>query len=132
MKVNFLGLGRVFEHYYRILEGSGIKINLSYDIDLEKRELAKGLCPVADTYEDFMKEHCDLVCVLTPSGTHYDIVKNLLESKKNVLVEKPMALHPEECKELKKKAEENGVKLYADFKIDSTKRSLVKHLRITK
>ena len=44
----------------------------------------------------FYEGSCDLICVLTPSGTHYDIVKKLLESKRNVLVEKPMALHPKE------------------------------------
>ena len=41
------------------------------------------------------------VVVATPNETHYPIVKTALLHNKNVLSEKPLALKPEECVELK-------------------------------
>lgn len=53
----------------------------------------------------------DAVIVATPAETHYRVTKNLLENGKNVLVEKPITLHPEEAKELIAIADEKNLKL---------------------
>ena len=48
------------------------------------------------------------VVISTPASTHYQLAKKALERGKDVLVEKPLALTPEEGEELVELAEENG------------------------
>lgn len=60
-------------------------------------------------------EIIDTVFVCTPACTHYEIVKRLLNSGKNVFCEKPLSLNPAESIELIKIAHENGVVLFVDY-----------------
>ena len=57
----------------------------------------------------------DLAIVLTPSGTHYKIVKKFLKAKINVLCEKPLTLLPKENINLSKLANKNKVILSVAF-----------------
>ena len=49
------------------------------------------------------------VCVVTPSHTHYKMVKAMLEAGKNVYVEKPISTVAEEARDLSKLANEKGL-----------------------
>lgn len=49
--------------------------------------------------------------VATPAETHYAVTRKLLLAGKNVLVEKPITLHPSEAKKLIAIAEERNLKL---------------------
>ena len=49
------------------------------------------------------------VCVVTPSHTHFNMVKKVLEAGKNVYVEKPISTSAHEAEELKKLAEDKGL-----------------------
>ncbi|MFI3300646.1 MAG: Gfo/Idh/MocA family oxidoreductase [Candidatus Gastranaerophilales bacterium] len=51
------------------------------------------------------------VCVVTPSHTHYKIVKALLEAGKNVYVEKPISTVAQEARDLAELANEKGLVL---------------------
>lgn len=51
------------------------------------------------------------VCVVTPSHTHFNMVKKVLEAGKNVYVEKPISTSAHEAEELKKLAEDKGLVL---------------------
>ncbi len=64
--------------------------------------------------DEFLYYHpqVDLVIVTTPTRTHYQIVKKLLEGNYNVLCEKPLCLFVYECKELEKLAEKKKLILY--------------------
>lgn len=65
------------------------------------------------TSPDKLINHQDInaVIVATPAETHYFVTRRLLLSGKNVLVEKPITLHPEEAKELIAIAREKNLKL---------------------
>ncbi len=53
-------------------------------------------------YHDILSNKAiDAVCIATPTNTHFTIAKEALEANKHVLCEKPLALRPEECLELK-------------------------------
>jgi UDP-2-acetamido-3-amino-2,3-dideoxy-glucuronate N-acetyltransferase len=62
---------------------------------------------------DDVINHPDInaVIVATPAETHYRVSKALLECGKNVLVEKPITLRPEEARELIAIAERKNLKL---------------------
>lgn len=69
-------------------------------------------CRIFDTYEDMLKcEVIDIVCICTPSGLHTPLAKKAAEYKKNIVVEKPVAINKEQISELLKAVEENKVKM---------------------
>jgi len=54
----------------------------------------------SDALQLISEEELDIVHVLTPPDSHYDIAKHAVQNGANVLVEKPMALTLEETKDL--------------------------------
>ncbi len=65
----------------------------------------------ACTYEEILAdETIEMVVVLTPAPTHYELIKGALLAGKHVFTEKPMTIDLEEAKELLNLAEEK--KLY--------------------
>jgi phthalate 4,5-cis-dihydrodiol dehydrogenase len=61
--------------------------------------------------EDLAKSNVDIVFVSTPNPFHAEHVIMLAEHKKNVIVEKPMALNVEQCQSMVDAAKRNGVRL---------------------
>lgn len=57
------------------------------------------------------RDDINSVIVATPAETHFETTKSLLMSGKNVLVEKPITLHPEQAHELIDLADKNSLKL---------------------
>lgn len=86
------------------------------DYDEKRRKCAEqeheGCVGLSDYTELFDKD-VELVVNSTFSNMHFSITKSLLEHKKNVLVEKPLAKTRYECELLEKAAKENGVILAA-------------------
>ena len=104
-----IGLGYWGPNYVRIFnELSQSKISYCCDIDDTKFEHIKHANPLIETtnnYKDLLfSSDVDAVIVSTPASTHYKIVKDCLESGKDVLVEKPIALNSKDAEELVKLA----------------------------
>ena len=59
--------------------------------------------------QDAIEEGYDGYVIATPAQTHFEIAKLLIESNKNVLIEKPMTLSIEESEELVSLVNENKV-----------------------
>jgi predicted dehydrogenase len=53
-------------------------------------------------------EEVDIVYVATPHSHHYQHARLALEAGKHVLVEKPITVNAEQCKELRRVARERG------------------------
>ena len=85
------------------------------ELDPERRERAlkeyPGCVAVEDYREFYNMEGIDLVLNSTYSEMHYEVTKDLLLHKCNVLVEKPFARNYYECTDLIRIAKENGVVL---------------------
>jgi predicted dehydrogenase len=67
------------------------KANLDY---------AGGNGKVFTDYKELLKESLDAVCVLTPNSSHCEITVAALNSGKNVMCEKPMAMNYKEAQEM--------------------------------
>ena len=78
------------------------------DLDEKRLENIKTLYPALQTtrhYKDILNNRdIDAVCVAVPTNMHYAVTKEALDHGKHVLCEKPLALKPEECEELKQLA----------------------------
>jgi predicted dehydrogenase len=85
------------------------------DLDGGLRDRFAGRYPqvrvLADYDELLADESVDGVVVATPVPTHYELTKRALAAGKNVLVEKPPAMHASEMDELVSLAEESSLVL---------------------
>ena len=85
--------------------------------DLDESNLAKvrEQYPGAKTTKDFNEiinnPEITAVAVVTPSHTHFKVVKAMLEAGKNVYVEKPISTVAQEAKDLTELAHEKGLVL---------------------
>jgi len=86
------------------------------DID-EKRAMELGKAfniEYLTDYNRLLKDpKIDAVSIVTPSATHYMIAKEFMEAGKDVLVEKPMTMDPEEAGKLVEISEKTGQNLMA-------------------
>lgn len=85
------------------------------DIDEENRkkilEMYPGVKVTDDLNEIINNKEITGVAVVTPSHTHYKIVKAMLEAGKNVYVEKPISTVAQEARNLSQLAHEKGLVL---------------------
>ena len=85
------------------------------DLDDENIKKLKELYPdvhyTKDSAEVLNNPEIKAVCVVTPSHTHYKIVKKALEMNKHVYVEKPISTVSEEAKTLMELANEKNLVL---------------------
>ncbi len=104
--LGLLGCGRVAQHYRKIFESGVVKnFNIIAVCDLETKKASD----LADAFsskrysnvENLLADpEIDLVHVLTYSGDHFNHAKLALEAGKHVLVEKPIALLPDQAVQL--------------------------------
>ena len=85
------------------------------DLDKENLAMINELYPEIYTTSDFNEllsnPEVKAMCIVTPSHTHFKIVKQALLAGKHVYVEKPISTSSAEAKELKELAEQMDVKL---------------------
>lgn len=60
-----------------------------------------GVATTQNYFDVLKNPDIHAVVVATPTNTHYEVAKQALLNDKHVLCEKPLAMHPEECEELK-------------------------------
>ena len=85
------------------------------DLDKENLKMIQELYPEVETTSDFdgilANPEIVALCIVTPSHTHFNLVKKAIMAGKHVYVEKPISTSSQEAFELKELAEQKGVKL---------------------
>ncbi len=85
------------------------------DLDTENLQKIKEQYPDVHTTSNFDEilnnDEITAVAVVTPSHTHFKLVKQVLETGRHVYVEKPISTSAKEAEELKKLADEKGLVL---------------------
>lgn len=118
MKIGIVGSGMNSDYHINFAKAyAGAEIVGIVDKDeLKARECANrhDIKNVFTTIGQLIEEaNPEVVHILTPPKTHFQLAREVIESKRHVLVEKPIALDYAEAEELYKLAEKNGVKLCA-------------------
>ncbi len=110
--------GMARRHMEGILANENSELVAICELDLERAQEAAKSLEIANKvkiYKDYMemveKEHIDAAVVVTPDGTHREIVVNLLKAGVDVLCEKPMALNLDDCRAMIAAERETGKKL---------------------
>ena len=117
MKIVQIGIGGWGKNHTRILSQLGV-LSAICDIDSQKSK-EYGERYSVNHYESLDglldSEEFDGAFVVTPTLTHTEIAKKLLEAKKHVFVEKPMTYKTEDGEKLTKLAEKNKVILTCGY-----------------
>ena len=110
VNVGVIGCGHWGPNHIRIFSQlADSQVLIAADLSEERLKLVKRLFPSVQTttdYRDILKnKDIAAVCIASPTATHFKFTKEALEYQKHVLCEKPLALTPQECLELKKLAQ---------------------------
>ena len=119
--IAFLGLGRVYEHYKKIIKDFNLTgYNTVGVCDVKKEKLLKeseywGCNSFVCLEEMIAQTEPNLIIILTPSGLHYEHAKIALNNNLNVLIEKPATMTPSKSIELLELSKEKGKMLGVAF-----------------
>tara|TARA_B110001452_G_C15210455_1_gene419856 strand:+ start:19 stop:1029 length:1011 start_codon:yes stop_codon:yes gene_type:complete len=117
IKFAVVGCGSIGKRHIAVIDA---EINADLvaicDVDINKCIELSNLYGGVKYFTDYalmLKEiDIDIVNIATPHGLHASMSIEAANSKKNILVEKPMALNSIDCNLMNKAAKENGVKLF--------------------
>lgn len=108
-----IGVGRQgCRHAQKLAALEGSRLIAVADIDTQRARAVAAELGVAATsdYRDLMRE-VSAVVVATPTCTHFDIARTMLDAGIHVLVEKPLTSDMEEARRLVRTADERGLVL---------------------
>lgn len=117
LKLGIIGCGRVAFHHADMLKGlEAIQLVASCDL-IEEKAKSHAQKVHSRAYTNYRQmldcEDIDMVVLVTPTGAHYDHVKDILNYKPvHILLEKPMVLRVAHGLELKALADKKGVKIF--------------------
>lgn len=90
---------RVF-HLPFLMQDKRFNIVKVYERQTEKAKKVINNVEVVHCFEQLLTDEVDLVLISTPNQTHFELAKQAILAKKNVVVEKPLAITQSEALEL--------------------------------
>jgi len=113
IKIGVIGCGHWGPNHIRIFSQlADSEVPICADLDQKRLGMMQDLFPQIRTtrnYKDILKDDgIDAVCIASPTSTHFELSKESLEAGKHVFCEKPLALIPQECLELKSLADKKN------------------------
>ena len=110
-KIAVIGCGlwgrNIVRNFYN-LEALHTVCDLDVDNLQKVQEQYSGVNITSDLNEILSNPEITAVAVVTPSHTHFKLVKQVLESGRHVYVEKPISTSAQEAEDLKKLAQEKA------------------------
>lgn len=111
--VGLVGFGKVAEVFHAPLISSEPALRLTHVVERHEqrsRELYPDVCLIRSAQE-LMNTEVNLVVILTPNATHYELARLALSQGKHVVLDKPMTLDSAQADELIALAQERGLLL---------------------
>ena len=114
-----IGLGYWGRNFYRLVNSNQNLFNLKAVVDERIDHLITNLDTTILPFKSIQKMldsnlEIDAAIVTTPTSTHYQITKQLLENNISCLVEKPLTTDSKQANQLYKIAEKNNLVLMVD------------------
>lgn len=123
MKYALIGCGRIAVNHIKAALNNKFDIVAVCDVLPEKMELLLEKYELQNDlsiaryidYKEMLNKHSevDLIAVATESGEHAKIALDCIDAKKNVVIEKPIAMSMSDANEIVNRAKEKGVKVSA-------------------
>jgi len=113
IRVALVGYGYWGPNYARVFsELPGSEVTAICEVAADRRQRAaekhRQVAAPRDLSELLRRTDVDAVVISTPASTHYEVAMAALRSGRHVLIEKPLALNMEHCRELAELAERSG------------------------
>jgi predicted dehydrogenase len=117
LRVAILGCGRIAKNHVAPLKDvDGTQLVAVCDLHRERADAlgrSAGVPAYTNYHEMLLREHVDLVCILTPSGMHPAHAIDIMDRhRKHVVIEKPMALAFDDIARIRDAAARAGVKVF--------------------
>lgn len=123
MKYALIGCGRIAVNHIKAALNNKFDIVAVCDVLPKKMELLLEKCELQNDpsiaryidYKEMLNKHpeVDLIAIATESGEHAKIALDCIDAKKNVVIEKPIAMSMSDANEIVNRAKEKGVKVSA-------------------
>jgi predicted dehydrogenase len=114
-----IGLNQGFNHCRGYSKAKNALLVAVSDLVETRLEKTVQEFPGIDTYKNYKemikRNDLDVVSITVPSFLHTQIALDVIESGKNILIEKPLALTLEDCDKIIHKAKKRGVKVGVQF-----------------
>lgn len=117
VKVALVGLGGVAQlvHLPNLSKIKNVEVKAVAEVKTSRLNAVADKFNIKERYKDYKqlleKSDIDAVIIATPTGLHKELVIDCLNAKKDVLVEKPIALTYKEAKAMAQSAKKNKRKL---------------------
>ncbi len=112
MKIAIVGLGGVAEHFHIPLIKKVKEFEIVAVVTSQDKEMIFEKVGEVDIYSNveglLADQQLDLVIVLSPNHCHYQMVKEILNARVNVLVDKPFTVTSNQANELVRLAQKNN------------------------
>ena len=121
LNIALIGCGRVAGHHCRSIENSpGVNLTAVCDLieDNAKNYGDEFSVPYFTNYHQMLIHHpeINIVSIITPSGMHFEHTSEIIEQyEKNVIVEKPTFMRPEQAEAAFKLADAKNVEIFPVF-----------------
>jgi predicted dehydrogenase len=92
VRVGVIGVGYLGQHHARIFSGlEDVELVAVCDLDRSRCDGIAGAfaCGSAPAYGELL-EKCDVLSIVTPTTTHYDIAMDCLAAGRDIFIEKPL------------------------------------------
>lgn len=123
MKYALIGCGRIAVNHIKAALNNKFDIVAVCDVLPEKMELLLEKYELQNNlsiaryidYKEMLNKHpeVDLIAIATESGEHAKIALDCIDAKKNVVIEKPIAMSMSDANKIVNRAKEKGVKVSA-------------------
>ena len=110
-RVLLIGMGKMGSNHLRVLLAEKSLTLVGVVEPIVKNDAPDGI-KYFKSLSEVPTDSYDAAIVATPTETHYEVAKKLLELKKPLLVEKPLASTSEQALELCRIAEQSKIPLY--------------------
>lgn len=104
IKVGIIGLGFMGQNHLRVFSQlRNVKVVAASDINTKIIKQVKSQYPIR-VYSNYLKmlvsENIDAVSIAVPTTYHYDVAKVVIENRKHLLIEKPIAMNVHQAKRI--------------------------------
>ncbi|HYY71504.1 MAG TPA: Gfo/Idh/MocA family oxidoreductase, partial [Nitrososphaeraceae archaeon] len=117
LKIGIVGVGGWGKNHSRVLHDFGVLTSIC-DMDKTKAQALANRYNVNyyGSIEEMINfENLDACLVCTPTKTHYQVSKKLMENGINVFVEKPLSYSSKECDEMIQIAKKNKIAMTCGY-----------------
>jgi predicted dehydrogenase/nucleoside-diphosphate-sugar epimerase len=115
LKVGFVGAGYISDAHARAVQVNPLsQAHAIFDPSRSRAEIAArthGIPHVCASLDELLQTDLDVVHVLSPPDSHFETARKVIEARRHVFIEKPMALTAVHCQELVSLAAERGMAL---------------------